>query len=47
MNTKQTSENIFTHCILNNEDQLKTYTEVGVKIFKKNPTRLRWERTFS
>ena len=31
MNTEQTSKNIFTYCILNNEDQ-----QVRVKVFQKS-----------
>ena len=54
MDTEQTSKNIFTNCILNNDDQLKTShwrlgitLEFGLKIFQKNPTRSRWGGTFS
>ena len=36
MNTEETSENIFTYCILNNEFQLKTlHQRLGWKYFKK------------
>ena len=44
MNTEQTSENIFTYCKINNEDQLKHHTggwdkNIKKKKKKKNPTK--------
>ena len=42
LNTEQTSENIFTHCILNNKDLLNTsHGRLGWKYFKKTLTRSR------
>ena len=36
MNTEQASENVFTYCILNNEDQFNTsHRGLGWKYFKK------------
>ena len=46
MNTEQTSENIFTYCILNNEDQLKTsHRRLGKNISKK-PCKVKMRRNF-
>ena len=37
MSTKQTSENIFKYCTLNNEDQLKTsHRRLGQEYIKKS-----------
>ena len=47
MNTEQTSENIFTYCILNNEDQLKaSHQRLGGNILKENPDKVKMRRNF-
>ena len=47
MNTEQTSENIFTYCILNNEDQLKaSHQRLGKNILKENPDKVKMRRNF-